>query len=92
MAETYDMHIQPHHCAGPISTAASIQIDACITNLAIQEWRPYAGQPVFDLVEEALDTQAVNGRLTVSDKPGLGVSLNEEVIQQYECIRIGEQS
>jgi galactonate dehydratase len=88
MAEVYDMHIQPHHCAGPISTAASIQIDACITNLAIQEWRPYAGQPVFDLVEEALDTQAVNGQLTVSDKPGLGVSLNEEVIRPYPHLHI----
>ncbi|MBC7235212.1 MAG: mandelate racemase/muconate lactonizing enzyme family protein [Chloroflexi bacterium] len=87
-AETYNMHIQPHHCAGPISTAASIQLDACITNLAIQEWRPYAEQRVYDLVEEAYDTQAVNGRLQVPDKPGLGVTLNEEVIASYPHLHI----
>jgi galactonate dehydratase len=88
MAETYGMHMQPHHCAGPISTAASVQIDGCITNFIIQEWRPYAGQPVFDLVEEALDTQAVDGYLTLPDKPGLGVTLNEEVIARYLAYHI----
>ncbi|HHX65731.1 MAG TPA: mandelate racemase/muconate lactonizing enzyme family protein, partial [Chloroflexi bacterium] len=88
MAETYNMHIQPHHCAGPISTAASIQIDACITNFIIQEWRPYAGQPVFDLAEDPMDTQAKDGYLTIPDKPGLGVTLNEEAIARYLAYHI----
>ena len=87
-AETYDMHVQPHHCAGPISTAASIQLDACITNFCIQEWRPYADQRAYDLVEEAFDTQAVDSYLAVPDKPGLGVTLNEEVIGRYPCIHL----
>lgn len=87
-SETYNMSVQPHHCAGPVSTAASVQLDACITNFVIQEWRPYAHPRVYDLVDEALDTQAVNGDLVVPDKPGLGVTLNEEVIARYPCIRI----
>ncbi len=91
-AETYNLHIQPHLCAGPIHTAACIQLDACLTNFIIQEWRPYAGASVLELVEEPLDDKAVDGYLTVPDKPGLGVILNEEVIQQYDCIRIGEQA
>ena len=91
-AETYNLHIQPHLCAGPIHTAACIQLDACLTNFIIQEWRPYAGDSVLELVEEPLDDKAVDGYLTVPDRPGLGVTLNEEAIRQYECIRIDEAS
>ncbi|MGM0400051.1 MAG: mandelate racemase/muconate lactonizing enzyme family protein [Chloroflexota bacterium] len=87
-AETYDMFVQPHHCAGPISTAASVQLDACITNFIIQEWRPFAHAALYDLVEEALDLQAVDGRFTVPEVPGLGVVLNEEVIGQYPHVHI----
>ena len=87
-AETYDMHVQPHHCAGPISTAASVQLDACITNFCIQEWRPYADQRVYDLVEEAFDTQAVGSYFEVPDAPGLGLTLNEEVIARYPAIHV----
>ena len=87
-AETYDLHVQPHHCASPISTAASVQLDACITNFVIQEWRPYWESPIMDLVEEPLDTQAVAGYLTVPDKPGLGVTLNEDALSRYARIRL----
>jgi galactonate dehydratase len=88
-AETYDMHIQPHLCAGPVHTAACIQLDACLTNFIIQEWRPYAGDSVLELVDEPLDDKAVNGYLAVPDRPGLGVVLNEEAVRGYDCIRIG---
>lgn len=87
-AETYDLHVQPHHCASPVSTAASVQLDACITNFVIQEWRPYWERPIMDLVEEPLDTRAVKGYLTVPDKPGLGVTLNEDVIRRYPCVHL----
>jgi len=87
-AETYDLHVQPHHCGGPVNTAASIQLDACITNFIIQEWRPWAGEDVLSIVEEPLDVQATNGRLVVPDKPGLGVTLNEEVVKRHACIRV----
>jgi galactonate dehydratase len=87
-AETYNMTVQPHHCAGPVATAASIQLDACISNLLIQEWRPYAQPALYELVEEALDTQAVGGRLAVPEGPGLGVTLNETVIARYPCIHL----
>jgi galactonate dehydratase len=88
-AEIYDMHIQPHLCAGPVHTAACVQLDACITNFIIQEWRPYAGASVLALVEDPLDDKAENGYLTVPDRPGLGVMLNEEAVQAYDCVRVG---
>ncbi len=88
-AETYDLQVQPHLCAGPVHTAACIQLDACLTNFIIQEWRPYAGGSVLELVEDPLDDKAENGYLTVPNRPGLGVSLNEDAIRRYDCIRIG---
>ena len=87
-AETYGIHVQPHNCAGPISTAASVQLDACITNFIIQEWFPYHKDERYELVTEALEHQAVGGYYTVTDKPGLGVELNEGAIRKHDHLRI----
>ncbi len=87
-AETYGIHIQPHNCAGPISTAASVQLDACITNFIIQEWFPYHNDERYELVSQALEHQAVDGYYTITDKPGLGVELNEGVIGKHDCLHI----
>ena len=38
MAEAYYVAIQPHNSNGPISTLASLQLDACVPNVAIQEF------------------------------------------------------
>ncbi|MGI6367204.1 MAG: mandelate racemase/muconate lactonizing enzyme family protein [Anaerolineae bacterium] len=83
-AETYDIHVQPHNCAGPVSTAMAVQLDTCITNFIIQEWFPYRDARYYELVEHALDTDAVDGFYRPGDTPGLGVTLNREVAQRYE--------
>ncbi|MFP3895857.1 MAG: mandelate racemase/muconate lactonizing enzyme family protein [Anaerolineales bacterium] len=87
-AEVYDLHIQPHNCAGPIATAASVQLDACITNFIIQEWFPYRDPRFYELVEEAFELQVEDSRFTVPDTPGLGVVLNEEVMETFSSIHI----
>ncbi|MCD6519399.1 MAG: mandelate racemase/muconate lactonizing enzyme family protein [Anaerolineae bacterium] len=89
-AETYNLHIQPHNCAGPIATAASVQLDACITNFIIQEWFPYREPAFYELVEEAFEPQAQDSLFTIPDKPGLGVTLNEKIIARYPCIHLGK--
>lgn len=87
-AETYDLYVQPHNCAGPVNTAASVQLDACITNFVIQEWFPYRGTGFFELVEEALEPEVVSSELTIPNKPGLGITLNEEGISRHPCLHI----
>ncbi len=87
-AETYNMHIQPHNCGGPICTAASVQLDACITNFIIQEWFPYRGPAFYELVEDALEDRVVDGEFVLPDTAGLGVTLNEDAIKQYPCIHV----
>lgn len=87
-AETYNLHVQPHNCASPVATAAAVQVDACIPNFIIQEWFPYRQEENYALVQEALEHQQVDGYWTVSDAPGLGIELDDEVMAQYECIRV----
>ena len=87
-AETYDLHIQPHNCGGPVCTAASVQLDACITNFIIQEWFPYRGPDFLELVNEPLEPEVVDSMFTIPDRPGLGITLNEDAIAQYPCTHV----
>jgi galactonate dehydratase len=87
-ADTYGIHVQPHLCAGPVHTAACIQLDAAMPNLIIQEWRPYAGDSMLELVNEPLDDKARHGYLEVPQRPGLGVTANEPVLARYPCVHI----
>ena len=89
-AETYNLHVQPHNCAGPISTAAAVQVDACIPNFIIQETFPYRSPDFYRLVKDggALDIQSENGYLDVPAAPGLGIEVDDDVLSQYDCLRI----
>ena len=89
-AETYDLHIQPHNCHGPIATAAAVQLDACMPNFVIQETVPCRESVVYELVNEPLEPQIRNGRLPVPTTPGLGVTLNEEYVGRCPRIEIGQ--
>ena len=87
-AETYDLHVQPHNCHGPIATAAAVQIDACITNFLIQELVPFRERIAYDLVNEPLELQVKDGTMPVPDGPGLGVTLNEALVGRCPHLRI----
>ena len=88
-AETYDLYVQPHNCHGPIATAAAAQIDACITNFLTQEMVPFREPIAYELVNEPLDTQITDSAMPVPEGPGLGVTLNEELVARCPRIRIG---
>mgnify|MGYP005849391781 FL=1 len=85
-AETYGLHVQPHNCHGPIATAAAVQLDACMTNFVIQELVPFRESVTYELVNEPLEPTVKDGRMPVPDRPGLGVTLNEELL--VRCPRI----
>jgi galactonate dehydratase len=87
-AETYNLHVQPHNCASPVATAASVQVDCCIPNFIIQEWFPYREAENYALVVEAMEFQVEDGAMPVPTKPGLGIELNDEVIARYPCVRV----
>lgn len=64
----------------PIGMAANIQLGWTIPNFGIQEFMGYP-----DLTNEVFQTSYTleRGVLTVSDEPGLGVSVDEELAAQY---------
>ena len=83
IAEMYNMRVQPHLCAGPVATAAALQLDACIPNFLIQELYPFRIPAHFDLVDAPLEPQVRNGRLAIPDLPGLGVELMEARVAPF---------
>jgi galactonate dehydratase len=85
-AETYDLHVQPHNCASPVATAASVQLDCTIPNFIIQEWFPYQSEEHYAVVTEPLEPQVVNSYLPVPTKPGLGIELDDDVVLKYDRI------
>jgi galactonate dehydratase len=83
IAEMYNMRVQPHLCAGPVATAAALQLDACIPNFLIQELYPFRVPDHFDLVDAPLEPQVRGGRLAIPDRPGLGVELVEARVAPF---------
>jgi len=78
-AEAYYMLIAPHNVGGPISTAAALHLAACTPNFKIQEH--------FNDFAEAYVKRAAPGNPEIEDGyfalpsgPGLGVTLDEEVV------------
>jgi galactonate dehydratase len=87
-ADLYNVPVQPHNCHGPIATAAAVQIDACIPNFYIQELVPFRDRIAYELVLEPLELTVEEGRMPVPEKPGLGVTLNEDLVARCPVIRV----
>ena len=66
------------YAAGPICTAAELQLDACISNFLIQEVYPFRAPETYEIVDRAPEREIRNGLLPISDRPGLGIGLVEE--------------
>ena len=81
MAESYYVPLAPHNPMGPVATAVNVQFAASIPNFLILEYIPDDRPPRSELVKEPLKVE--NGSITVPDKPGLGIELNEEAFAKY---------
>ncbi len=76
MAEAWNLRVAPHLCAGPIATAATLQLDATLTNFMIQEIYPYRVPEHFALIDCAPELEIKDGQLAIPDRPGFGVELD----------------
>jgi galactonate dehydratase len=88
MAEAYNARVQPHICASPVSTAAALQVDACIANFAIQELYPYRSPEHFQIVDHAPEFEVKGGTMPIPSRPGLGINLVSERVRPFlwaEC-------
>ena len=64
---------------GPVATAASLHLETAIPNFLIHEHHTYA---IKDWNRELCiqDPQPVNGFFEVSETPGIGIDLNDELV------------
>ncbi len=81
MAEAQYVQIAPHLYGGPVGAAASIHLDACSPNFLIQEGIDTWGGFHAEVLQEPLEWK--DGYHIPSDKPGLGIELNEEVLAKH---------
>ncbi len=78
IAEAHHAATAPHMYCGPIATAAAVQLDTCSPSFMIQEFN------VGPLHEEILvePIRVEKGYITPPTGAGLGVELNESVLQR----------
>ena len=82
MAEANYVGIVPHNPLGPVSTAACLQLDACIPNFTIQEFPSfYLSGGESAMLKEPL--QVENGYIRIPDGPGIGIELAEDITEKF---------
>lgn len=81
-ADAYYMLVAPHNVGGPVSTAAALHLAACIPNFKIQE---HFNDFCEDYVKESAtgNPELVDGAFSLPTGPGLGVTLNEDVLRAH---------
>ncbi|KAF2716522.1 enolase C-terminal domain-like protein [Polychaeton citri CBS 116435] len=89
MAETYDVALCPHAPLGPISLAASMQVDLCTPNFVIQEmslgmhYNLEAGEEDLHTYIHNKDAFAIDdGFVKALTGPGLGIEIDEEAVRR----------
>ncbi|MBP2628591.1 MAG: mandelate racemase family protein [Firmicutes bacterium] len=76
LAHIYDVGIQAHVCASPLSTAAALHLETAIPNFAIHEHHVY-NLHAYNKQLCIYDYQPVDGYFTVPELPGLGNELSD---------------
>jgi galactonate dehydratase len=80
LALIYDVTVQAHVCGSPVATAAALQLEATIPNFIIHEHHTISlKQANIDLCVE--NYQPEKGIFEVSDRPGLGIELNQKALE-----------
>jgi D-galactarolactone cycloisomerase len=89
LAHAHGVQVNPHVWGSAVAQAASLQVMAAIP---VTHHSLYASQPVLEydrsahpfrrqLVAEGMDI--VDGRVPISQAPGLGITVNEELVRRF---------
>jgi galactonate dehydratase len=83
LAEARHVGVVPHNPLSPVSTAACIQLAACIPNFALQEY-PIGEDvpPKSEIVTTAVKHDG-KGFLIVPDTPGIGIELAPDAAEHH---------
>lgn len=80
IAESFGVPVAFHNAFGPVQTAASLNVDATLPNFLIQEsFEEFWPNWKKKLVKSGYKLE--NGYFKVSGKPGLGIEVDEKIIE-----------
>jgi galactonate dehydratase len=83
LAEANYVGVIPHNPLGPVSTAACVQLAACIPNFTIQEYPIGEDRPPKSEIVRGRLTYDGRGSLLVPEAPGIGVELAADAAERY---------
>jgi galactonate dehydratase len=82
VAEAHNVGVVPHNPLSPVSTAACVQLAACIPNFSLQEYPLGEHEPPkSEIVKSTLVLE--NGFLIIPDAPGLGIELAPDAAERF---------
>ncbi len=80
LAEAYHSAVVTHNFLGPLITAASLHLDASIPNFITQEYTKRDESEDFAVYKVAY--QREGGYIPIPEAPGLGIELDDSLIEQ----------
>lgn len=84
LANIYYVPFAPHMVASYLGAMASSHVCASVPNFMILEWQIYFHtNPMFKEIVSYDGEMVVDGHIPLSDKPGIGVEINEEGMKKY---------
>ena len=81
MAEAKHIPVSFHNPSGPISNAAILQLASTVPNFLIHEIMLTDGSFRKEITNERVVFE--DGFIMIPDGPGLGIELNEDVLEKY---------
>lgn len=84
LANLYHTPFAPHMVSSFLGAMAACHVCASVPNFMIMEWQIYFHkEPMFDEIVTYEGPKVTKGFITLSDKPGIGVEINEEGMRKY---------
>ncbi len=84
LANLYYVPFAPHMVASYLGAMASSHVCASVPNFLILEWQIYFHEePMFNEIVTFDGPMTKDGFITLSEKPGIGVEINEEGMRKY---------
>ena len=84
LANLYYVPFSPHMVASYLGAMASCHVCASVPNFMILEWQIYFHKnPMYKEIVSFDGPMVENGFITLSEKPGVGVEINEEGMKKY---------
>jgi galactonate dehydratase len=84
LANTYNVPFAPHMVASYLGAMASAHVCASVPNFLILEWQIYFHKnPMFEEIVDFDGPRVVEGHIPLSEKPGIGVEIDEEGMRKH---------